>query len=170
MFFFHSFIIYYPNIHQIKVICHILMNYWEFCSQKIKITDFRCRKVVKWPQNVGVLIFFCRLFFLGALDPLVWENHSGIKSPGGGRLRPGGSLTIWGEPPPQKKYYNYILDLPTGHLEVLKTYLWRHAPRRVRGGTKLYFKWGEPPGCWDLSLLSSCWVTPLSWQPTSCIC
>ena len=42
--FFHSFIIYYPNIHQIKVICHILMNYWEFCSQKIKITDFGAEK------------------------------------------------------------------------------------------------------------------------------
>ena len=89
------------------MICHILMDYWEFCSQKIKISDFLSRRGVKWPQNVGVLIFFCRLFFLSAWDPILWENHSGIKSPGGGR---GGTGS------PQTNIYVY---LETSHIYLL---------------------------------------------------
>ena len=59
----------------------------------MKIGSFSTHRRVKWPQNVHVLIELRKLFFLSASHYLLWEKHSGIKSPGGGVCMSGSPWT-----------------------------------------------------------------------------
>ena len=81
--FFCLFMVLHPNTDQIEVIWHCFVQNWKSCSPYLKIYNFSSRKGVNGRKTL-LCSWNSATIFLGAPQYLLWENHSGIKSPVGG--------------------------------------------------------------------------------------